>query len=246
MIRKTKPKLAIIGLTDCEGCQLEFFGLKDRFPLIWQKFEIVSWRLLQNKRNEDNIDILLIEGTPVTREERAEIKRLRKKAALVGSLGSCADLGGINAILTAKERQKAFKRIYQKNRPIKREVKPLEEYIDLDFKIPGCPIDPNNLAEILANLLINRIPQPKPYPVCFECKLRGNDCLLLKDIPCLGPITAGGCSAICPSQGHPCFGCYGQIKGVQIKQMKQLLLKRVGKKETQRALKLFLHNQIKR
>jgi len=241
----SKPKLAIISLTDCEGCQNEFFSLEDRFPLLWQKFDIVSWRLLQDRKEEDNIDILLIEGTPITEKERERVKSLRKKATLVGSLGSCADLGGINAILTPKERKKAFKRIFKKNRPNRREVKPLGEYIELDFKIPGCPINSDNLAEILANLLINRIPQPKPYPVCFECKLRGNSCLLLKGIPCLGPITAGGCSAICPSQGHPCYGCFGKVKGAQMEQMKKLLKSKIGPNKTKQILKIFLNNQTK-
>ncbi len=237
-----KPKLAIVDLTDCEGCQVEFFALKDRLPNLWQKFDIISWRMGQDQSNLENIDVLLIEGSPIKKESRERIIELRKKATLVGTLGSCADLGGINAILKGRERTKAFRRVYSKNKPLGREVKPLSQYIKIDFRIPGCPIRPNYLAEVLSDLLIGKNPQPKPYPVCFECKLRGNECLLLKGEPCLGPITAGGCQAICPSQNHPCFGCFGLIEGAQTKQMKNHLEKVFGKKEASKVYKLFLNN----
>lgn len=245
-MKKDKLKLAIVDLTDCEGCQVEFFGLEDQFPLIWQRFDIVSWRLMQDKSDLHDIDVLLIEGCPITEEEREEIKELRQKATLVGTLGSCADLGGINSILTPKERLKAFKKVYRKNRPIKRQTKPVSDFIDVDFKIPGCPTRPAVIAQVLAQILQGNVPQPQPYPVCFECKKNNNDCLLLNGEPCLGPITAGGCKAICPSQNHACYGCFGLLEGAQVNTMMKLLEKKVGKKEADQIRKIFLNNQIKK
>lgn len=243
MIEKDKPKLAIIELTDCEGCQVEFFSLKEKLPYLWQKFEIVSWRMAQDFNQLNDIDILLIEGTPLTQEERDYIKTLRKKSKYVGTLGSCAELGGINAILSGRARDQAFKRIYQKNKPTKREVKPLDDIIEIDFRIPGCPIRPDYLAKVLAQLLNDRIPETKSYPVCFDCKLQGNSCILKNGGVCLGPITSGGCQAICPSQNHACFGCFGLIEGAQFESMKRLLIENIGKKETDSILKIFLANQ---
>jgi len=237
-----KPKLAIVDLTDCEGCQTEFFSLKERLPNLWQKFDIVSWRMGQDQSNLEDIDVLLIEGTPIKQESRERIIKLREKASLVGTLGSCADLGGINAILKGKARTKAFKKIYTENKPVGREVEPLSKYIKIDFRIPGCPIRPDYLADVLSCLLIGKVPQSKPYPVCFECKLQGNQCLLLKGEPCLGPITAGGCQAICPSQNHPCFGCFGLIEKAQNEQMKNHLIKMFGRKEANNIYRLFLNN----
>jgi len=243
MIKK-KQKLAIIGLTDCEGCQIEFFSLKDQFPSLWQKFNIVSWRMMQGKSVLSDIDILLIEGSPITEKEREIIIKLRSKAKYVGTLGSCADLGGINGILNSKQRKRAFKRIYQKNKPLKREIKPLSEYIDIDFRIPGCPIRPKYLAQVLADLYNGKLPKVSKETVCLECKLNGNSCLLKKGLPCLGPITAGGCNSICINQGQPCFGCFGLVKGAQIAQYKKLLYDNLGKAEANRIFKIFLSNQI--
>ncbi|MEM0025128.1 MAG: 2Fe-2S iron-sulfur cluster-binding protein [Zestosphaera sp.] len=48
-------------------------------------------------------------------------------------------------------------------------------------------------------------------PVCSECSLREHSCLVLKGIPCLGPLTVAGCEAECPRRGSPCIGCRGYI-----------------------------------
>ncbi len=48
-------------------------------------------------------------------------------------------------------------------------------------------------------------------PVCAECKLYGEECLLTKGYICLGPLTVAGCSSPCTAQGAPCIGCRGPI-----------------------------------
>ncbi len=48
-------------------------------------------------------------------------------------------------------------------------------------------------------------------PLCAECPLYGEDCLVRKGIPCLGPLTVAGCGAPCLREGSPCIGCRGPI-----------------------------------
>jgi coenzyme F420-reducing hydrogenase gamma subunit len=241
---KERKKLAIVDFTDCEGCQTEFFNVASDINSIISKFDIVSWRMTQDLSKLNDLDICLIEGTPITSYDRERAKNIRSKSSLVGSLGSCADLGGIIAILKDGERKKAFNKIYSKNKPFYRQVKPLSEIIKVDFKIPGCPIRPTYLKEALAQLLIDKLPQPKPYSVCMECKLKGNDCLLNKGIPCLGPITNGGCKAICPFNNQPCLGCFGIMEGAQVEKLKQRLIEMVGKQKTDDIFRIFLNNYI--
>ncbi|MFL9629336.1 sulfhydrogenase subunit delta, partial [Aeromonas jandaei] len=38
----------------------------------------------------------------------------------------------------------------------------------------------------------------------------------VKDEPCLGPVTADGCGAICPKLGRGCYGCFGASKYVNL------------------------------
>lgn len=48
-------------------------------------------------------------------------------------------------------------------------------------------------------------------PVCAECLLHGDDCLLAIGEACLGPITNAGCKGICLRKGKICEGCRGPI-----------------------------------
>ena len=53
------------------------------------------------------------------------------------------------------------------------------------------------------------IPQ---YPVCTECRMLENNCLLVeRGELCCGPITAAGCEARCPDLRVPCVGCRGPV-----------------------------------
>jgi sulfhydrogenase subunit delta len=67
------------------------------------------------------------------------------------------------------------------------------------------------------------MPEPYPHPVCHECKLNENHCLLLDNKFCLGPVTAGGCDSVCPSHGLGCVGCWGPVEDGNFKQHFKLL-----------------------
>ena len=50
------------------------------------------------------------------------------------------------------------------------------------------------------------------YPVCTECRMQENNCLLIeRGELCCGPITAAGCKARCPDLRVPCVGCRGPV-----------------------------------
>lgn len=49
-------------------------------------------------------------------------------------------------------------------------------------------------------------------PVCAECPLYGELCLLRRGVVCLGPLTVAGCNAECTRLGVPCLGCRGFIQ----------------------------------
>jgi coenzyme F420-reducing hydrogenase gamma subunit len=82
--------------------------------------------------------------------------------------------------------------------------------VTVDAELRGCPIDPNQLLELLTALTTGRRPQLRDEAVCMECKRRGVVCVMVsKGIPCLGQVTQTGCGAICPRFGRGCYGCFG-------------------------------------
>ena len=76
-------------------------------------------------------------------------------------------------------------------------------------------------------------------PVCFECQMNGNECVLQKGEPCLGPVIQGGCNAVCLNSKFACKGCRGIIPGYDTKSLEKELLKKHSKKEIESILQIF-------
>ncbi len=46
-------------------------------------------------------------------------------------------------------------------------------------------------------------------PVCADCRLQGESCLLTNGEVCLGPISYAGCNAVCTENDYRCVACRG-------------------------------------
>jgi coenzyme F420-reducing hydrogenase gamma subunit len=102
-------------------------------------------------------------------------------------------------------------------------ARPIGAVIQVDAVIPGCPIDREEFVRVVKALLLGKKPPVPDYPVCVECKLKENVCVLLEGRPCLGPVTRAGCDAICPTYGDGCEGCRGLIPNPNENSMKDVL-----------------------
>ena len=80
---------------------------------------------------------------------------------------------------------------------------PLTAYVKVDFSIHGCPVDGEEVIRILNEIKSGKTPQYRGYSVCYDCKQKENPCRLLEGKVCHGPITQGGCKAVCVSGGLP-------------------------------------------
>jgi coenzyme F420-reducing hydrogenase gamma subunit len=245
MEKPKKIKLGIFDFTDCEGCEAEIISLGEKLLAFSKRIEIVNWRLGQQKADWKEFDAVLIEGTPLRPEEIELLKFLRIKSKLVIGLGSCATLGGIPAIINKEERKKWYRKIYgpkYKGRGI--DALPINAYVKIDFLIHGCPISGSEVTKIISDLIAGKKLNYKNYPVCFECKIVNLPCRLLEEKPCLGPITQGGCEAVCLKGGAACYGCFGLRKGANIEALLKILEKFSAPEEIKNYFSMF-HNKTK-
>jgi len=245
MINDKKLKLGLFDFTDCEGCQVELVGLKEKLLALSEKVEIVNWRLGQAKAQWEQFDIALIEGAPLTPGEIDLLKIIREKSRLLVGLGTCATLGGIPAILDKEERQQWYNKIYgpeYEGRGV--DALPLSAYVKIDFLIHGCPISGNEAARIFSDLINGKKLNYKDYSVCFECKLANLPCRLLEKKPCLGPIAQGACGAICLKGGSACYGCFGIKEGANVGALLTILNKFASEEEIENYFSMF-HNKSK-
>lgn len=232
----TKPRVAIYDFTDCEGCEVKLISLREKLLLLEKKVEIMNWRLGQEKFEPGPYDIVIIEGTPITQQEVNLLKELRENSKILIALGACAALGGIPAIMPEKDRKYWYEKIYTSQyHPRGIDAVPLSNYVSIDFTIHGCPIDEKEVLRVIEELLSGKKPQYRDYSVCFECQVAGNSCRLLENKPCLGPITQGGCGAICIIGGSPCYGCFGIREEANIPALEKIL----SKEEVEKYLTMF-------
>jgi len=238
----SKPKIAIYDFTDCEGCEVELVSLKEKLLILEKRIDIVNWRLGQENNKPGPFDVTIIEGTPITQHEIDLLKKLREESAVLIALGTCATLAGIPGIMDKSEREKWYKKIYNEDyKPKGVDALPLSSYVKVDFLIHGCPVNGDELVRILSDLLAGKTPKYNDYSVCFECKQANNECRLINEKPCLGPITQGGCNAICISSGSPCYGCFGFRQDAEIGNLIKVLKKISNKKEIKRYFTMFLN-----
>ncbi|MBN1661637.1 MAG: NADH:ubiquinone oxidoreductase [Anaerolineae bacterium] len=222
-----KPKVAFFDFASCEGCQLTVVDALQTHLELLEAVEIVQFREAMTERGED-YQIAFVEGSCTRAEDEERLKKIRAQAAVVVALGACAHTGGINAL---KNLQPSLQDVREYVYGDRAEwyntypTRPIDQVIQVDAFIPGCPIDRFEFLEVVKQVLLGKTPHIADYPLCVECKLKENVCLFDKGGVCLGPITRAGCGAICPTYGDGCEGCRGLIPHPHENAMKDVLAK---------------------
>jgi coenzyme F420-reducing hydrogenase gamma subunit len=238
---EVKPKLAIVSLTSCEGCQFALLDLGEHFLELMNKVEMIDFRLLEDEEDPGgDLDIAIVEGTPLTEDNVKTLKELRKRSKLLVVLGNCAAMGGIPEIKNYQEGKSTIKHVYKNIQGIENpEVKEVDNFVKVDFTFPGCPITAEEFLKYFPSLLKGEIPDRADQPVCIECKAKGNRCLLLDKKPCFGPMIQGGCDAVCPTARMTCQGCRGLRPKGNVKAMRATLKNMVSDEEFENISEIF-------
>jgi F420-non-reducing hydrogenase small subunit len=119
-------------------------------------------------------------------------------------------------------------------------VRTLDQVIDVDYYLPGCPPPVNLIGAAVTALVEGKLPEKgavlaPDVALCAECpraatkpenpKVKGFKrphevlvdpelCLLAQGLVCLGPATRSGCGAACTAVNMPCTGCMGPTSRV--------------------------------
>ncbi len=207
-----RPRVGVYGFTGCAGDQLILIHTEDELLNLFNAADIRSFVMASSRPIEEELDVALVEGSISTEEERKHLLDIRKRAKILVAIGSCAVCGGPQAMFAkdgnfANRLRQVYGEVKFIDEPI--EATPVDAHVTVDYYLPGCPIDAKQAYALISRLLHGYPPESFPHPVCHECKLRENQCLLLKKQFCIGPLTAGGCGAVCPTHGLPCVGCWG-------------------------------------
>jgi sulfhydrogenase subunit delta len=209
-----KPKVGIFKYSCCAGCQFQLIYFIKHLGEMLSSLDIVYGKMETSSEDSGGpFDIALIEGAITEVEQADELKRVRLNSTYLIPFGSCAVNGGIPAIKNMLPELEVESRVYQDISPMhSMKAHAVEEYVKVDAVLRGCPAGERDLYELVTSLLLGKAPDLVEHSVCVECKMKGNPCLLLTEhVPCMGPVTNGGCGAMCPSNGRACYGCWGPM-----------------------------------
>ena len=200
---ETRPSLAVWKFSSCDGCQLSLLDAEDELLAIADRVQIAHFLEASSA---------IVEGSITTPEEAERIKEVRAASHALVTIGACATAGGIQALRNYADIDDYVAAVYASPEYISTLATstPIADHVDVDFELRGCPINKNQLLELVAAMLQRRRPNIATHSVCVECKSRGIPCVMVSHgVPCLGPVTQAGCGALCPAYNRGCFGCFG-------------------------------------
>lgn len=210
-----KPKLAVYKFSSCDGCQLSLLNLEDQLLDLVGAVEVAYFLEARRRELPPPYDVGLVEGSISTPEEEERIHQARRDCRFLVAIGACATSGGIQALRNWAHIEEFTRLVYAHPQYIRTldTATPIAGHVFVDFELRGCPVNHEQLLELVSALLVGRRPNVPTYSLCIECKRKGIVCRLVADgQPCLGPITQAGCGALCPSLNRACYGCFGPME----------------------------------
>jgi coenzyme F420-reducing hydrogenase gamma subunit len=209
-----RPRLGVWKFASCDGCQLSLLDCEDELLAIAGAVDIAYFPEATRGAVRGRYDVSLVEGSVTTAHDAERLQVIRRRSRTLISIGACATAGGIQALRNFKDVREFSQSVYARPDFIDTLATstPIKAHVGVDFELHGCPINRKQLLEVLAAFLNQRKPNVPSHSVCVDCKLRGTVCILVRGIPCLGPVTHAGCGAICPAYNRGCYGCFGPME----------------------------------
>jgi F420-non-reducing hydrogenase small subunit len=221
---------------------------------------------------DQSIVATFLNGAIRSSEQEEMAHLLRRKSQILIAYGSCAVSGGIPSLANQFSREQIFEFVCEncpsvenpeKIRPaleyrnnghavtlpeLRNVVRSLDQVVEVDYYIPGCPPTPNFTKTAVTALLEGKLP-PKgsviapDVALCNECSRKASKpadlsftefkrphqlladpelCFLAQGVVCMGPATRGGCGAQCTCGNMPCTGCFGPTSRVRDQGLKIL------------------------
>ena len=245
----------------CGGCEVTILDVGEPLLDLLSELEFVHMPVIMDhkllgqtgEKSQPEIpeaDVGIITGS-IRNEENKELAGLmRSSVKTLIAMGSCACYGGIPALANQAAVEEIYKRVFQGNSTTDagntptRDVPPLldrvyavDEIVDVDLKLPGCPTTPDMFAAAILHLLKGTPLEIPDKSVCDTCSVMREKkagagitirrplepvegvgeplekvrCFMEQGFLCQGPATRAGCAG---DGGDPrCIRAYMPCRG---------------------------------
>jgi NAD-reducing hydrogenase small subunit len=171
-----KPKFSSDWLAACAGCHMSLLDMDERLAEIAELVDIRATPITDLKEpDKEGVTVGMLTGAVnlTTNEEVAE--RMRSRCKILVAMGDCAVFGGIPALRNLHGVQAALERAYIQTESTDSEgkipnnpdigkptdVRAVNEVVQVDVFVPGCPPEADVIYFALKELASGRIPELK-------------------------------------------------------------------------------------
>lgn len=250
----------------CGGCEVTILDIGEKLLDVLQNVEIVHMPVLMDhklfgqlgdkeKMEIPEAEVGIVAGGIRNEEHKEILREMREKCKTLIALGSCACFGGIPALANMFKLEDLLKMVYQDTKttdaverfpsedipPLTDRVYGVDEVVNVDIYIPGCPPSSDLVADALIALLEGKPFEIPERSVCDDCPtqrqkkadiqlkrplesvtdiskpVEESRCFMEIGYLCLGPVTKSGCGGHekvprCIKAYMPCRGCFGPIR----------------------------------
>ena len=170
----TKPKIATDWMAGCSGCHMSLLDIDERLAQIAEAADLRATPITDLKEpDESGVEVGILEGAVNNSANEEVAQRMRQRCRMLVALGDCAVFGGVPAMRNYFGVDEALRRAYVETestepgsqipddpelcRPTR--VRALQEVVEVDVFVPGCPPNPETIYYVLCELAAGRTPK---------------------------------------------------------------------------------------
>jgi len=161
-------RTATLWLGGCAGCHMSLLDLDERLLALAPSMDLVYSPLVDAKEFPADVDVCLVEGAVASEEHLSLLRRARERTRFLVALGDCAAngnvtamrdvAGGVPAVVRCAWSEAAQARRDPALPGLLERVLALQDVVEVDLVVPGCPPPPDLIYYVLAELLGGRCP----------------------------------------------------------------------------------------
>lgn len=176
-----KPKVATVCLGGCSGCHMSFLNVDEYLVDLLDMISLEASHMIIDEKEIPEVDIGIVEGTVTNEADVENAKKIREKADILVAWGDCACLGGIMTMRNFFDLEGLLEECFQDKADsdskvpsadsipeLLDEAQPVNQVVDVDAYIPGCPPSEDVIKDGFEELLKGNLPKPEGEKLQYD------------------------------------------------------------------------------
>lgn len=192
--KKSRIKTALVSLATCGGCAAVILEDQEKLSALLAHVDISYCPMLIDAEELGYVDVAVVDGVVRVKEDEEKVREVRHKSRYLVAWGTCAAFGGIPAYANQQELEELIEESYghakdpfayylsgsrgvdsgtfqeqESELQLLRRARKLDDFVRVDYYIPGCPPAAGLLNQLVAELRGEEQTERPKSIVCGEC-----------------------------------------------------------------------------